>query len=340
MADEHNFAAEPEPRRRVPAGKAATALLIALLVGALLNADRLAHTARTQPFGWQRTWAMRATGPLQDLSNLTRLNRPRRAVVEAVGTTEGPPPEDTLTVVTAPPLTPPRAGAAASASTTTTEPPRLELRIPTAEAPLRVHIAGDSLMIPVGPAVLDCFDDGPLVVTEGFKAATGLARPDVLNWPAKLREDLAPLDPDVVVLGFGGNDAQPMAGPDGPLSSGTPEWGAEYQRRVVQILEAVEAEGRTVYWMGLPVTTAGNIERAAPFMRNAIESETSVRPWAHFVDTSAVLAPGGTFTAYLPDGSGGQVKVRDDDGVHLTTAGATRAVVPVCGRLAEERQMG
>ncbi|CAN5500674.1 hypothetical protein BH10ACT1_BH10ACT1_26000 [soil metagenome] len=330
MSDEHNFPPEPEARRRAPAGQALAVVLVALVLGSLLNADRMAHTAETQPFGWQRTWAMRLTGPIRSISDATRLNLPRKAVSDAVGTTDGPPPEDTRTVVTAPPL-------AAGASTTTAPP--LVLRTPTAADPLRVHIAGDSLMIPIGPAILARLDGDPIALTEGYKAATGLARPDVLSWPAKLRTDLAADDADVVVLGFGGNDAQPMEGPDGPVASGTKAWGAEYQRRVAQVLDAVEADGRTVYWMSLPATTAGNIEDARPLMRKAITAEIAARPWAHYVDTGKVLTPDGTFTAYLPDGSGGQVKVRNDDGVHLTTAGATRVVVPLCDLLVDERHL-
>lgn len=325
---ERDFPAEPEPRHRVPAGKALAVMLIALLVGSLLNADRLDRTAHTQPYGWQRTWALRLTGPIQAVSHATRLHLPRKVLSEAAGTTDGPPPDDTRTVVTAPTLKP-------DAPTTTVA---LDVRIPTAAEPLKVHVAGDSLMIPVGPAVLARFEDQPITLTEGYKAATGLARPDVLNWPAKLEADLAAQDPDVVLLGFGGNDAQGISGPDGPIALATPEWAAEYQRRVAQVLDAVEAEGRTLYWMGLPTTTADNIERAAPLMRKATETEIAARPWAHYVDTSAVLAPEG-YTAYLPDDSGSQVKVRQDDGVHLTTAGATRAVVPLCTELAKEREL-
>jgi len=343
LPDEHNFPSEPEPRRRVPAGQALVVVVVALLVGSLLNADRLAHTARTQPFGWQRTWAMRITGPLQDLSRATRLNLPRKALSDAAGTTDGPPPEDTRSVVTAPPLPPAPGGGGGSGSgstTSTTVAPAVDVRVPTTDDPLRVHVAGDSLVIPVGPAIIDCLKGDPITLTEAYKAATGLSRPDVLNWPAKLEADMAANnDPDVVVLGFGGNDAQGIEGPDGPLALASPEWAAEYQRRVVQVLDAVEKDGRTVYWMGLPTTTAGNIEKAAPLMRRAVETEIAARPWAHYIDTSAVLAPDG-YTAYLPDGSGGQVKVRDDDGVHLTTAGATRAVVPACEQLREERKLG
>lgn len=336
MSDDHSDLSDDEERRRVPAGQALVAVVVALAVGTLLNAEGMAHTAATEPFGWERDLTMKVMDPIVDLSRATGLNQPRKVLSEQVGTAEGPPPEDTSTVVTAPPLDatttlPP------GATTTTTAPP--SYRTPTPAEPLRVHVAGDSLVIPIGAALVDRFDGQPVEVTEGYKAATGLARPDVLNWPAKLREDLARLDPDVVVVGFGGNDAQPMEGPDGPLSLGTPEWAAEYQRRVVQILDAVEAEGRSLYWLELPATTAGNIQRAAPVMRAAVEAEAAVRPWAHLIDTNAVLAPDGAFTAYLPDGSGGEVKVRDDDGVHLTTAGAARVVVPLGELIARERKL-
>lgn len=336
MSNEHNFPREPEPRRRRPAGTALGVMLMALVVGSLFNADRMAHTARTQPFGWRRTWAMRLTGPIRTVSHLSGLNLPRKALSDAAGTADGPAPEDTRTVVTAPPL---GARDTTTTTTTTTATAPVKVRIPTAEHPLRIHIAGDSLMIPVGPAVLARFDGEPVELTEGYKSATGLARPDVLNWPAKLRADLAEDDADVVVLGFGGNDAQPMQGPDGPLTSGSPEWGAEYQRRVAQVFDAVDRPGRTVYWLSLPVTTAANIERAAPYMRQAVRSEAAARSWAHYVDTRRLLSPGGRFTAYLPNGSGGQVKVREDDGVHLTLAGATRAVVPLCDDIADEREL-
>ncbi len=320
-------------RRTMPAGRALVVILAALVVGSLLNAERIHVTAGAQPLGWQRTWAMRVTGPLQAVSRATRLDVPREVLARATGAPELIQPEDTRTVVTAPPVAP-----VAPEATTTTVPP-VEVRAPSVAEPLRVHMAGDSLIIPIGPAILERFDGQPVEITEGYQAATGLARPDVLNWPARLATDLAALDPDVVVVGFGGNDAQPMVTADGNVAPGTDEWAAEYQRRVAQVLDAIEREGRTLYWMGLPVTTADNIEAAAPAMAAAVLAEVAVRPWAHYVDTNEVLSPGGSYAAYLPDGSGGQVKMRQDDGVHLTTAGATRVVEPLAELLADERSL-
>lgn len=330
MAEHHNFSPEPEPRRRTPAGRAIAAVLVAFLVGSLFNADRMDHTARTQPFGWQRTWAVRMTGPIKGMSDLTRLSSARESLAEATGHETQGGSVDTQSVVTVPATTP-------AATTTTTAAP--VYRTPTAADPVRLLVVGDSLMGWVGPGLDEGLDDSLVAITEDWKAATGLARPDFYDWPERVSGDMTKYDPEVVVIGFGGNDAQPMRTANGNVQLGTPEWAAEYQRRVAQILQEVEAPGRTVYWIGLPVTTAGNIEDAAPAMRKAVTTETSARPWAHFVDSRTSLSPDGTYTAYLPDGNGGEVKVRENDGVHPNIAGARRIVAPLILELVEERHL-
>lgn len=332
MADHHLYPAEPVPRRRSPAGQAIAVALVALLLGSLLNAERLDHTARTQPFGWQRTWAMRVTGPLATISRATGLNLPRKLLSEAAGNEDPPPPIETDDVRTADE----RAALAPATTTTTTAPPR----VPTAAEPLRVLVAGDSLMGWIGPALTDELGVRPATIIEDWQVSTGLARPDVLNWPAQLAQDMAAHDPEVVIVGFGGNDAQDMATADGVVRLGTPAWAEEYQRRVVQVLDAVEAPGRTVYWIGLPLTTASNIERAAPVMTDAVQTELEIRPWASFVDARTALSPDGEYVTYLPDGSGRPVKVREDDGVHPNPAGARRIVATMVDDLIEDRNLG
>lgn len=332
MTAEHNYPPEPVERRRVPAGQAMVVLLIALLLGSLLNADRLDYTARTQPFGWQRSWAMGITGALKSVSHATRLNRPRLMLSEAVGNIDPPPAIDTKGVVIVKPTTPSQ-----GATTTTTAPP--DYRVPTDSDPLRILVSGDSLMGWIGPAISKELDGKPIEVTEDWKVATGLARPDVRNWPVQLAADMEQYNPEVVVLGFGGNDMQDMATDDGRVAVGTPEWQAEYQRRVAQVLNAVAGQNRTVYWIGLPITTRADIERAVPTQRAAVEAEISARPWARFIDTRPLLSPDGTYTAYLPDGSGGEVKVREGDGVHPNLAGATRMVRPITEAMEKDRKL-
>lgn len=333
MGSEHTFPPEPVPRRRTPAGQALAVVLIALLVSSVLNAERLDYTARSQPFGWQRTVAMGLTGPLVSISRATRLNQPRKALSEAAGNQDPPPPEDTKGVVIASEVG--KGGAPTSTTSTTTAPPR----VPTVADPVRILVAGDSLMGWIGPGINSELDGTAINVIEDWKVGTGLARPDVRNWPAALEQDMAAYDPEVVVLGFGGNDAQDMITDDGRVTPGTKAWAEEYQRRVVQVLDAVEAPGRTVYWIGLPITTKDVIEKAAPSMTAAVKREIAIRPWAHFINSRKILAPDGTYETYLPDGSGDPVKVREDDGVHPNPAGGRRIVATFTDDLAAERNL-
>ena len=329
MSDEHKYPPEDVERRRVPAGQALAVMLVALLVGFLLNADRVDRTAHTQPFGWQRTWAVRITGPVKAVSHATRLNLPRKYLTEAAHNELGPPPLDTKTVVTVDP--------SASTTTTSTLPP--DFRRPTAANPVRILVSGDSLMGWIGPAITNGLDGKPIDVTEDWQVGSGLARPDVINWPVRLAQDMKTYDPEVVVIGFGGNDAQDMSTDNGRVVVGTPEWEQEYQRRVAQVLDAVKGPNRTVYWIGLPITTRANIQAAAPAMAKAVKTEISARPWAHYISTLKTLSPHGKYEAYLPNDSGTEVKVREDDGVHPNLAGAERMVSPLVTALAEERKL-
>ncbi len=152
----------------------------------------------------------------------------------------------------------PEQAAARPKATTTTLPP---VRTPTAADPLRVLVAGDSLVGWIAPALEQELPAGdPVQVIDDWKGSTGLVRPDFFDWPARIEQDMAEHDPDVVVLGFGGNDTQNLTTDDGILQLGTPEWEAEYQRRIGEVLDLIEAPGRTVYWIGLPLTTSDAIE--------------------------------------------------------------------------------
>ena len=223
----------------------------------------------------------------------------------------------------------------AEATTTTA----LPVRIPTEAEPLRVLVAGDSLVGWIAPALEQEVADRPVEVIDDWKGSSGLVRPDFFDWPARIEQDMDEHDPDVVILGFGGNDTQGLTTDDGVLALGTPEWKVEYQRRVAEVLDLIEKPGRTVYWVGLPLTRSEAIESLRPVMSSAIGAEIESRPWAHFVDTRDALAPDGTFTSQLPDDDGQLVTTMAPDDIHPSLEGGVRIVRVLLPDLADERRL-
>ena len=304
-----------EGQVRRPAGGAWLTILVACLAGLLFNADGAAHIADTQPLGWQRDTARAAVAPFRVVSRALRLNRPRAWLASAVGAPDlrraGEDPEPTPPPTTVPP-----------GATTTTQPP-ITVRTPTADDPLRVYLTGDSFLADVGRGLSATIGkDERWEATTDAKPGTGLSRPEIIDWPKRIRSRL-PNDAEVVVLGFGGNDAQDMLADGERVKVGEPEWEAEYQARIGQVLDVVERPGRTIVWVGMPAATPKNMEKARPAMNRAAQAEVENRPGARFLDTAGTLSGGdGEYKDFLPI-DGKPTRVRAADGFHLSPAGAT-----------------
>ncbi|HWJ97741.1 MAG TPA: DUF459 domain-containing protein [Acidimicrobiales bacterium] len=224
---------------------------------------------------------------------------------------------------------------AAAAATST-----LPVRIPTAAAPLKVLVAGDSLVGWIAPALEQELPAGdPVEVIDDWKGSTGLVRTDYFDWPAKLTADMAQHDPDVVIVGFGGNDTQGFTTDAGVIALGTPEWADEYQRRVGEVLDIIEEPGRTVYWIGMPLTRSEAIEALRPVLTEAVEAELASRPWAHFVDPRDALAPDGTFVSERPGDDGRLVTTMAPDGIHPSLDGGVFIVRAFLPDIRAERQL-
>ena len=301
-------------RVRRPAGGAWLTLLVALLAGLLLNADGVAHIADVQPLGWRRSTARAAVAPFQAVSHALLLNRPRAWLAGAVNApTLLDAGRDPRPSAPPPPTVPEQ--------TATTLAP-LRVRAPSDEEPLRIFLTGDSFLADVsrGLSAVVAKDERWEPTTDA-KAGTGLSRPEVINWPARIKARL-PSDVEVVVLGFGGNDAQDLLANRRQAKLAEPEWEAEYQARIGRVLDAVAEPGRTIVWIGMPVATASNIEKGRPAMTRAAQAELAKRPGTLFLDTAGLLtgADGGYTDVLTIDGE--PKRVRASDGFHLTPAGA------------------
>jgi len=215
----------------------------------------------------------------------------------------------------------------------TTVPPTTLVKPPTPSDPARVAIFGDSDAGGFGPYLkLMLEQTGLVMATLDYKASTGLARPDYHDWPAHLNSAVPELRPDIVVAAFGGNDAQGLSNPDGswvvgyaPGSGGDDEaWAAEYGKRVGEVMDYLQDDGRVVIWVGIPNAADADTTARMKVQDDAVRAQVAAHPGVIFIDTWARFAGGnGGWAEYIVDPRDGQGKdVRSDDGFHLNETGA------------------
>jgi hypothetical protein len=323
------------PRKLASAGHALVVCVLALAIGLLLNAPGAHKNAYNKPAGWQRDVALAVTGPLAGISHALLLDRPRKGVQAAVGRSGN---DEIDTDLGLPVPTTPTTPAAATTPRATSPGPKPKPTTParprkpafSPKKKLRIWIAGDSLVITPGYAIVRAAGSSPAMEPVGTvdgRVATGLTRPDVFNWFDEIRRQVKELRPNVVVLGFGGNDDKAyMTGlPDGTSIGdfGSWAWRKEYGRRVGGVMDTINRAGAFAIWIGLPQTSSPAQTARFDVVNAVAEKQARKRPGhAAYVDTYTTFAgDDGGFAQYLPDGSGRLEKVRADDGVHFERAG-------------------
>jgi hypothetical protein len=224
------------------------------------------------------------------------------------------------------------APAESAAATPPTEPPPEDTGPPTAENPAVVLIAGDSDAGTFAPYLDRLLGDTDLVdTTLDYKVSSGLARPDYFDWSARLREQVPAVDPDIVVITFGGNDAQGLLDATGAVVAFQPmpdsdnaDWRAEYGKRVGEVMDFLVEDGRTVIWVGIPNDDDPDVTFRMQVQDETAKAEAAKRPSIVFIDTwSRFSGRTGGWAEYVIDPRDDVGKdVRADDGFHLNEAGA------------------
>jgi hypothetical protein len=190
---------------------------------------------------------------------------------------------------------------------------------------LRLWAGGDSLGEYVGNQLLFPVADADLAdVVLDYHISTGLARPDYFDWPAQLAavmsQDPAP---EALVFMVGGNDDQSMSTGSGVVPTGSPEWFAEYRRRVATMMDAGASASSHLYWIGLPPMRDQPRQEAAVAINRIVSEEATAREWVTFVDIEALFSgPDGGFSTHIDDAEGHQRVARAPDGVHITHTGS------------------
>lgn len=282
--------------------------VVSITLFALLASGSLVKAARGQEPGLGRDASMKVAGAIDRISNVLSLNRPLDAANRALDR------EDIEPDIKFPPVTVPADGV-----TKPTLPPRTI----TAGAPLSVRVFGDSQSRDLAVSMQNAAaTDTRIAVDDRGKVSTGLARPDYYNWPARLQEQLADSDTDVIVFMAGDNDDQSLQDREGNVVAtiGTPEWAEEYRRRVAGIMDLVNNHRRKLVWVGNPPVGRSSLNATIAVINPILADEAARRSWVTYVIPSPTLAgPNGEYQDYvtLPGGTA-PVRCRRPDQVHLT----------------------
>jgi hypothetical protein len=330
-------------RRQQPAGVVLVAIVVGLALGTLLNAGSLLKTAERQPLGATRSLAMGVMEPVAEVADLVQLDLPRDLMDRALGrapaepeTGEEKPPTILQPVNTSTSTTSPTAG---SSTTTTAAIPAGDLQTPTQDDPMFLWVIGDSFMELAGPALVnDSFDTGVVESEVDFRFISGLVRSDYFDWPAHIESRMPQLQPEAVVVMFGGNDGQPIWQDGREIQPDTPEWLEIYSELVGEAMDTIlDGGAERVYWLGLPIMRNDEFTQRVIGFNEAYAAEAAERPRVTYVSLFDLFKDeNGEYSTFLRDEGGGLQGMRSDDGAHFTWPGAYRLSGYVLGVVAED----
>jgi lysophospholipase L1-like esterase len=192
-------------------------------------------------------------------------------------------------------------------------------------------VVGDSLSISLGEQLEHALAGAPgLDFSRDGQRSTGLSRPELLDWPTRLRELVAKAPPDIVVIMIGANDVMPLTAADGSrVYFDQPVWDDTYAakaRELVAICRQANPDV-AVSWVGAP--PMGDAALNAGVKRvNAVLSRMCAEAGCRFIDAEAAFSdPEGRYTRHARDAATAEATaeataIRTADGVHLTEAGA------------------
>ena len=307
-------------------GRAAGALLLALVLATVLDAGPLLKTAKGMPYGWRRDVAVAVMQPVERMARAGGLDAPHRALDRLLGRETAAPPSPVPQPV---PTTAPSPTPAASPT---------PARVPSAADPLRIAVVGDSMAQATGQSLIRmAAATGVATARLDFRFSSGLTRPDFFDWPGHLLSLMsARRAPEAVVVVFGANDAQGMESGGSVLRFGTPAWDAAYLARVDGVMQLLTDHGAHVWWVGQPIARSSSYAARMKHLDGLYARAAQHHPGVTFVDTWPLFTTeDGRYADYLPTSSGLE-RMRIGDGIHLTRAGGDRLARVVLGLIGKD----
>ena len=211
---------------------------------------------------------------------------------------------------TQPPTTP-------APTTTTTEPGP---RRPTADDPLRIVLAGDSVMAGLAPALKAALE------TDGTSEVRFILTPSILRDPTvrfTWNQQLEEFNPEIVVMFVGTWESEVLRTGTGAASE-DPAWQGQYETNVLDPwLQLITSRGASVLWIGNPPVANDDANRAFAALNEAYAALPSRWPAVTYLPAQEALnGPTPGFHDVITDADGIWVRTRQIDGLHLCADGA------------------
>lgn len=223
-----------------------------------------------------------------------------------------------------------------ASTTTVVAEQSIDDRVPSADDPLRVVFAGDSVMAGLVPPLEAAFAETS--AAEGrFVLTPSIVRDPAVffTWERHLEE----FDPEVVIVLMGTWEAMIIEGEAGieDLDTTEPSWGDVYRVEVLAPWVELLAEGGAhVIWVGMPAVNPGAPAVRILQLNLAVADLARQREYLTYVDPAPLageVATGTVHETMIIDGR--EVRVRQVDGLHLCPAGAALLAEPVLAELAK-----
>ena len=178
-------------------------------------------------------------------------------------------------------------------------------------------------------------------VRRAGRYSTGLARPDYFDWTPELKKLIAEYKPDLVMAQWGGNDCQGLATKEGKFVAKTltPEWDAEYGRRVKAIIGVMKDGGCHAVMIGMP-SMRDKSYNAKIRRLNDVTGKATAEAGGTFLPTwDLTVDAAGKYNPTISV-NGKEKMMRAGDGTHFTSYGAEYVAGELVKRLAEHCTLG
>lgn len=189
----------------------------------------------------------------------------------------------------------------------------------------RLAVFGNSMAVDLAKA-LDRFyaEDPNIVVVNQGVGSSGFVRPDFFDWDKTAAEQVAANSFDIAIMIIGINDRQTLKTDGQSLKALTPEWSEIYKNRVASFVTAIRNANKPIIWVGLPPMSKADYSNAIGQI-SSIQRLAVFAGGAEFVDIyDRYIGEDGKYTSFGPDLNGNRVRMRKDDGIHFSAAGANK----------------